>query len=89
VSSSGAHTAQQLTIPENVRLVFLPPYCPELNPIELVWRDWKDALAWLQFPNLDVQQDYVARLLRGYEVITLQALASYPYLVEVIHALRL
>jgi transposase len=42
---SGAPTAQRLTLPENVRLVFLPPYCPELNPIERVWRDLKDALA--------------------------------------------
>jgi len=43
--NSGAPTAQRLTLPENVRLVFLPPYCPELNPIERVWRDLKDALA--------------------------------------------
>jgi transposase len=65
LDNSGAHTAQRLTLPENVRLVFLPPYCPELNPIERVWRDLKDALAWLQFPNLEVQQDYVAQLLRA------------------------
>jgi transposase len=89
LDNSGAHTAQQLTIPENVCLLFLPPYCPELNPIERVWRDLKDALAWLQFPTLDVQQDYVATLLRGYEAITLQALTSYPYLVAAIHALGL
>jgi hypothetical protein len=61
-------------LPANVRLVFLPPYCPELNPIERVWRDLKDALAWLQFPTLDVQQDYSATLLRGDEAATLQAL---------------
>jgi transposase len=50
LDNSGAHTAQRLTLPVNVRLVFLPPYCPELNPIERVWRDLKEALAWLQFP---------------------------------------
>ena len=87
LDNSGAHTAQRLTLPENVRLVFLPPYCPELNPIERVWRDLKDALAWLQFPNLEVQQDYVAQLLRAYQAATLQALTGYPYLVQAIHAL--
>jgi transposase len=50
LDNSGAHTAQRLMLPANVRLVFLPPHCPELNPIERVWRDLKDALAWLQFP---------------------------------------
>jgi transposase len=87
LDNSGAHTAQRLMLPANVRLVFLPPYCPELNPIERVWRDLKDALAWLQFPTLDVQQDYIATLLQGYEAATLQALTGYTYLVEAIHAL--
>src|SRR5918912_1063879 len=36
LDNSGAHTAHQLTIPENVRLVYLPPFGPELNPIERV-----------------------------------------------------
>jgi DDE superfamily endonuclease len=87
LDNSGAHSAQRLMLPANVRLVFLPPYCPELNPIERVWRDLKDALAWLQFPTLDAQQDYMATLLRGYEAATLQALTGYTYLVEAIHAL--
>jgi transposase len=87
LDNSGAHTARHLTLPDNVRLVFLPPYCPELNPIERVWRDLKDALAWLHFPTLEAQQDYIATLLRAYEAATLQSLAGYPYLVEAINAL--
>jgi DDE superfamily endonuclease len=55
---SGAHTAQRLQWPANVRYVRLPPYGPELNPIERLWRDLKDDLAWLHFPNLDAQQVY-------------------------------
>ena len=88
LDNSGAHTAQRLTLPANVRLVFLPPYCPELNPIERVWRDLKDTLAWLQFASLEVQQDYVGMLLKSYEPPTLQSLTGYAYLVEAIHALR-
>jgi transposase len=87
LDNSGAHTAERLILPANVRLVFLPPYCPALNPIERVWRDLKDALAWLHFTHLEGQQEYVAELLRTYEKATLQALTGYPYLVEAIHAL--
>ena len=87
LDNSGAHTSSQLTLPENVRLLFLPPYCPELNPIERLWRDLKDDLAWLQFIDLDVQQAYVGDLLQGYDGPTLQALTGYPYLVEAINAL--
>jgi transposase len=87
LDNSGAHTASQLTLPANVRLVFLPPYCPELNPIEQVWRDLKDALAWLHFAHLDEQQDHVVTLRQAYDHATLQALTGYTYLVEAIHAL--
>lgn len=34
---AGFHTAKVLRVPENVTLVRLPPYSPELNPIENLW----------------------------------------------------
>jgi len=30
-------TGQRLTVPQNVTLLRLPPYSPELNPIENLW----------------------------------------------------
>jgi transposase len=87
LDNSGAHTSSRLTLPANIRLLFLPPYCPELNPIERVWRDLKDALAWRQFTDLEAQQDDLGDLLRAYEASTLQTLTGYPYLVEATYAL--
>jgi transposase len=87
--NSGAHTAARLTLPANVRLLFLPPYGPELSPIERVWRDVKDDLAWQQFTDLAAQQDGLSTLLRASDADTLQSLTSYPYLVEAIYALHL
>ena len=74
-------------MPANVRLVCLPPYCPELSPIERVWRDLKDDLAWHQFLSVEAQQDDVAQLLRACDVPTPQALTGYAYLVDAIDAL--
>ena len=33
------HKAKALVIPENIRLVFIPPYTPEMNPIEQIWKE--------------------------------------------------
>ena len=33
------HKAKALIIPENIRLVFIPPYTPEMNPIEQIWKE--------------------------------------------------
>jgi transposase len=87
VDKSGGHTAQRLKLPDNVRLVFLPPYCPELNPIERLWRDLKDDLAWQQFSDGALQREAVADLLRSYDVPTIQSLTGYTYLVDAINAL--
>ena len=33
----GWHDERALTVPDNVTLALLPPYSPELNPVERVW----------------------------------------------------
>jgi hypothetical protein len=39
---AGYHTARGLTVPANLTLAPLPPYSPELNPIEKVWQFLRD-----------------------------------------------
>ena len=34
---AGTHLAGELSVPRHMRLVFLPPYSPELNPAEHLW----------------------------------------------------
>jgi transposase len=89
LDNSGAHTARGIQWPENVRCVWLPPYCPELNPIERVWRDVKDDVAWRQFTDVTAQQTEVGHLLCAYDATALQALTGYAYVVEAINALSL
>jgi transposase len=37
LDQAGWHKAKDLKIPENTALMFLPPYSPELNPVEKLW----------------------------------------------------
>ena len=34
---AGGHDSQALAIPDNMTLLALPPYSPELNPVERIW----------------------------------------------------
>lgn len=38
LDGAGWHVAKALNIPANITLLHLPPYSPELNPIERVWQ---------------------------------------------------
>ncbi len=33
------HTSSTMVIPENITIVNIPPYTPEMNPIEQIWRE--------------------------------------------------
>jgi transposase len=35
---AGWHKAKDLKVPANITLMFLPPYSPELNPVEKLWQ---------------------------------------------------
>jgi len=37
MDGAGWHGANALCIPENISIVMLPPYAPELNPVENIW----------------------------------------------------
>ena len=53
------HKAKEMDIPPNTALLFIPPYSPELNPAEKMWRYIKDRIANEIFKNLD---DLLSRL---------------------------
>lgn len=42
---AGFHRAKALAIPDNITLITLPPYSPELNGIENLWH-WFRSHAW-------------------------------------------
>jgi putative transposase len=33
------HKSKTLSVPQNIQLVFIPPYTPEMNPIEQIWKE--------------------------------------------------
>lgn len=79
------HQAKKLRIPHNVVPVFLPPYSPELNPIERLWEDIKDEISDELFPTIQALMDQVASILKGYTKEAIQSLTSYPYLIEAVN----
>jgi len=62
MDQAGWHLAGELTVPQHMRLIFLPPYSPELNPAEHLWDSLReDCFANHVFANLDA----VERALTG------------------------
>jgi transposase len=37
MDQAGWHKARKLVVPANITILYLPPYSPELNPVERLW----------------------------------------------------
>ena len=55
LDQAGWHGADALRVPANITLVPLPPYSPELNPVEWLWEYMKE-----RFLSLRLHNDYDA-----------------------------
>ncbi|CAN1213625.1 Tc1-like transposase DDE domain-containing protein [Tumidithrix helvetica PCC 7403] len=76
------HTTQKLRIPENVILLFQPPYCPELNPIERLWEHLKKDLRWQSFSTLAELREKVDQLLAELTPQVIASITGYPFILE-------
>jgi transposase len=74
--------ARVLQLPPNLGMVFFPPYSPELNPIERLWRDLKDWLAHYQPASLKHLSQLLSTRLKHYSAATLRSLTGFPYLLK-------
>ena len=39
LDNAGWHKSKNLEVPDNIRLFYLPPRTPEMNPIEQIWKE--------------------------------------------------
>ncbi len=42
LDGAGWHRSGSLAVPGNMRLLPLPPYSPELNPVENIWEELRE-----------------------------------------------
>jgi len=59
---AGWHVSQDLKVPENMRLIKLPPRSPELNPAEHIWEELREKnFANRAFRDLDEVEDHLCQ----------------------------
>ena len=64
VDNAGWHTAKRLAVPANVRLHFLPPCTPELQPVEPFWALVREGVANDTFDRLGQLRRVIRRRCR-------------------------
>lgn len=86
LDQAGWHRANDLVTPSNITLVPLPPYSPELNPLERVWLYLKERfLSHRLHADYDAIAEAAASAWNALRAETgrLSSLCSYPWIPEV------
>jgi transposase len=83
LDGAGWHHSTGLEVPDNLSLVHLPPCAPELNPVELVWRELRQRyLSNRVYPDSTQLEEAVGcawnRLANDFP--RLQSLTDYPWI---------
>lgn len=83
LDGASSHKAKDLLVPENIRLLPLPAYAPELNPQEHVWDEVREK----EFPNrvFDRLDAVIAQLVQGLPKLAadhdrLRSLTNWPWI---------
>ena len=59
------HKGKALIIPENIALLFLPPYSPELNPAELVWLNMKRKTTNIIYKTMEELKEKIDEIVKN------------------------
>src|SRR5215510_1532358 len=84
---AGWHRSKALKIPKNIKMLHLPSYSPELNPVENIWEELREKF----FGNLvfDSHESMEQQLVTGLRTLELnkevtKSIASWPWIINAI-----
>jgi len=77
------HRANTLELPHNIRLIFLPPATPEMNPIEHIWKEIR-KLGFRNeiFHTLEKVVDRLCQTICSLTVETVKSITGRPWILD-------
>ena len=88
LDGAGWHQSQELVQPANLRLLKLPPYSPELNPVEHLWDELREKSFHNRvFDSIEALEVHLENALRDMEVDRqrVHSIVAWPGIIEVLY----
>jgi len=82
---AGWHRSELLIIPNNMRLVKLPAYSPELNPVEHIWDDLREKSFHNRvFKSIEVLEQHLSSALLEMELDNkrVHSIVAWPWIIN-------
>ena len=76
------HHSKDLEIPDNIILLFQPPYCPQVNPIERFWQHLKKELKWNNFDDLAQLRKKVSQIIGSLTQEVVASITGWQFILD-------
>ena len=86
LDGAGWHKNKSMPIPENIRLLSLPSYSPELNPAEHLWNELREKYFHNRaFDSLDTLENHLVGALLSLEnnTVLVQSICNWDWIINV------
>ena len=85
MDGAGWHRSQMLLSPKTMYILNLPPYSPELNPVENLWDDLREkSFGNLVFDSLRVLETHLEVSLKNFEMEheRVKSIVAWPWIIN-------
>lgn len=76
IDNAGFHSIKNMEIPENIKLLRIPPYTPELNPCEQIWAYIKKRFKNKVYENLQDLKNWLKEFVKSMNKETIKSIVS-------------
>jgi transposase len=76
------HKGKNLIIPEDIILVFIPPYSPELNPSEKIWWKYKRAFTNRLYKSLEELSAFITNQVTSISKDSIKSICGFDYILS-------
>ena len=82
MDNGGLDKALSLNIPENIILLFQPPYSPQVNPIERLWQALKEHFKWINYESVEELQQDITKYLNKLDTQTIAKITGWKFIID-------
>lgn len=82
IDNAAFHSTKNIQLPENIILLPIPPYSPELNPAEKMWQHFKDKIAMKMYKSINDLEIKITELLSETTKQQTKSITSFEYVTK-------
>ena len=79
IDNAGFHSTKNIQVPDNIYLLRIPPYNPELNPCEQVWQYIKNRFKNKRFETMENLREWLRNTVNQMKEQTIKSITSNHY----------